>query len=86
MLLYKLYEGVRYIALLFTQETHPQNSSTLSKLMTRLISSIHPCAAATLGVCGTGVWGKADTGVWGRLRPLVAGESNQRVQGEYRGC
>ena len=25
-------------------------------------------------------------GVWGKLRPLVAGESNQRVQGEESGC
>lgn len=31
-------------------DTHPQNSSTLSKLITRLISSIQPCAASPPGV------------------------------------
>lgn len=35
--------------------THPQNSSTLSKLITLLISSIHPRAAAPPGVGGNGV-------------------------------
>lgn len=43
--------------------THPQNSSTLSNVMTRLISSIHPRAAATPGVCGKGVGGVAVIGV-----------------------
>lgn len=33
-----------------TKANYPQNSSTLSKLITRLMSSIHPCAAAALGV------------------------------------
>jgi hypothetical protein len=60
--------------------TYPQNSSTLSKLMTRFISSIHPNAAP--GVCATGVCGNAVDGVWGKFRPLVAGESNQSVHGE----
>jgi hypothetical protein len=64
--------------------THPQNSSTLSNCITRLMSSIQPSAAP--GVCGTGVCGNAVEGVWGRLRPLVAGESNQSVHGEYNGC
>lgn len=66
--------------------THPQNSSTLSNEMTRLISSIHPIAAAAPGVCGRGVCGAAVIGVWGRFRPFVEGESNQRVHDENKGC
>jgi hypothetical protein len=52
-------------------------------LITRLISSIQPIAAAAPGVPGNGVDGKADRdGVCGKFRPFVAGESNQSVQGE----
>lgn len=69
-----------------SKPTHPQNSSTLSNVITLLMSSIHPWAAMPPGVCGTGVCGNEVMGVCGRLRPLVAGESNQSVQGEYKGC
>ena len=68
------------------ERTHPQNSSTLSMLITLLMSSIHPWAAAPPGVAGCGVWGNAVIGVCGKFRPFVAGESNHNVHAEYRGC
>jgi hypothetical protein len=53
------------------------------------MSSIQPMAAFAPGVPGSGpgVCGNAASdGVCGRFRPLVAGESNHRVQDEKSGC
>ena len=45
-------------------DAYPQKASTLSKLMTFLMSSIQPMAAAAPGVCGSGVCGiEVATGV-----------------------
>lgn len=77
--------GIYSAILCSNEKTHPQNSSTLSKLITFLMSSIQLCAWAVKGVEGM----VAETGVAGAPLadlPLVCGESNQRVQGVYRGC
>ena len=84
MLLYNLImgQGQSKCSERVPERAHPQNSSTLSILITLLISSIHPWAAAPPGVAGSGVWGNAVMGVCGKLRPFVAGESNHSVHGE----